>query len=78
MDAALLGNASTAAAYVITRAKTAPATGYRFPAFAPHEQDFAPSAHHFAIFAISLQYMLVQRVDDADDSVLLLPAWPCS
>jgi hypothetical protein len=23
------------------------------------------------------RYMLIQRVDDEDDSVLLLPAWPC-
>lgn len=78
MDAALLGLASDAANYVIRRASTPPAQGYRFPAFAPHEQDYEPSADHFAVFSNALQYMLIQRVDDEADSVLLLPAWPCS
>lgn len=78
MDAALLGLASDAAHYVVTRASTPPAQGYRFPAFAPHEQDYEPSADHFAVFSNALQYMLIQRTDDEDDSVLLLPAWPCS
>ena len=78
MDAALLGLASDAAKYVVKRATTAPAQGYRFPAFAPHEQDYEPSADHFAVFSNALQYMLIQRVDDSTDSVLLLPAWPCS
>ena len=78
MDAALLGLASDAASDVVSRASTPPAQGYRFPAFAPHEQDYEPSADHFAVFSNALQYMLIQRVDDEDDSVLLLPAWPCS
>ena len=78
MDAALLGRSGDAANFVVARASTAPALGYRFPAFAPHEQDYEPSADHFAVFSNALQYMLVQRVDDAvNDSVLLLPAWPC-
>ena len=66
---------------VVARAKTKPAAGYRFPVFAPHEQDYEPSGDHFAVFSNALQYMLIQRVDgegteDGDD-VLLLPAWPC-
>ena len=74
MDAALLGLASDAANYGAKRAATAPAQGYRFPAFAPHEQDYEPSADHFTVFSNVLQYMLIQRVDDSADSVLLLPA----
>merc|ERR1712166_777494 len=77
MTAALLGNATMAAKYVIARAQTPPADGYRFPGFAPRMQDAAPSGDHFAVFATALQYMLVQRADDAEESVLLLPAWPC-
>ena len=81
MDAALMGNAADARKYVVARAKTKPAAGYRFPVFAPHEQDYEPSGDHFAVFSNALQYMLIQRVDgegteDGDD-VLLLPAWPC-
>ncbi len=38
MDAALLGQAAQAAAYVVARANTGPAPGYRFPAFMPQEQ----------------------------------------
>ena len=40
MNAALLGEADVAFASVLRRAKTSPAHGYRFPAFAPHEQDY--------------------------------------
>ncbi len=39
MDAALLGLASQAQAYVTARANTGPAPGYRFPAFMPQEQE---------------------------------------
>ena len=48
MDAALLGLAASAKAYVTARANTAPAEGYRFPAFMPHLQvgltQLGPSA----------------------------------
>lgn len=44
MDAALIGNASEAAGYVLARAATPPAKGYRFPTFAPHEQGACRSA----------------------------------
>ena len=47
MDAALLGDAKAAVQLVVARANTPPAAGYRFPAFAPREQDAAPSADHF-------------------------------
>lgn len=45
--AALLGEADTAMAQVLARASVAPADGYRFPAFAPHYQDFDPSRFVF-------------------------------
>jgi hypothetical protein len=50
---------------------------YRFPGFAPHEQDFDPSADHFANMGRALQDMLIQTGDDQADSIVLLPAWPC-
>ena len=74
MDAALLGLAHEAAALVLGRAKMKPAQGYRFPVFAPHLQDYEPSADHFAVMANALTYMLLQSKDDADEGVLLLPA----
>lgn len=77
MTAALLGNTATAAKYLVARARTPLAGGYRFPGFAPREQDAAPSGDQYAVFATALQYMLIQRTDDVEDSVLLLPAWPC-
>lgn len=45
---ALIGDAQNAAAQLLARAHTGPAAGYRWPGFAPHEQDFDPSADHFA------------------------------
>ena len=77
MDAAMLGLADDAAKMVLARAKTPPAKGYRFPVFAPHEQDYEPSADHFAVMSNALTYMLIQTLDDANATVLLLPAWPC-
>jgi len=78
MDAALLGLAPEAQKFVRARALTSPAPGYRFPAFMPREQDWAPSSDHLAIFSNALTYMLLQAADDAEQSVLLLPAWPCN
>ena len=43
MNAALLGLTEIASTNVLARAKTAPATGYRFQGFAPHEQDYEVS-----------------------------------
>ena len=43
LNAALLGRAEKAARMTLQRALTPPATGYRFPAFAPHFQDYEPS-----------------------------------
>jgi hypothetical protein len=60
MNAAMLGLTDKAASMATSRAKTAPAKGYRFPAFAPHEQDFEPSADHFANMNAGLQLMLLQ------------------
>jgi hypothetical protein len=60
MNAAMLGLTDNAAGMAVARAKVLPATGYRFPAFAPHEQDFEPSADHFANMNAGLQLMLLQ------------------
>jgi len=78
MDAALLGLGPEALEYIIGRAQLAPAPGYRFPVFMPHLQDYEPSLDHLAVFNNALQYMLMQVVDDAQQSVLLLPSWPCA
>jgi hypothetical protein len=78
--AALLGLADTAAAQLLERAATAPAAGYRFPGFAPHFQDFDPSADHFANLNRALQEMLLQSGDDgySNTTIVLFPAWPCA
>ena len=76
---ALIGDAEGAAAQLLKRAATAPAAGYRWPGFAPHFQDFDPSADHFANMNRALQEMLIQSGEDGFDgtSIVLLPAWPC-
>lgn len=78
MNAALLGQAPLAARMVLERALTAPAKGYRFQGFAPHEQDYEPSADHFANMNSALQWMLLQPADDGEGSSVVLGAWPCA
>ncbi len=76
---ALIGDAQGAAAALLERAATRPAPGYRWPGFAPHLQDFDPSADHFANFNRALQEMLIQSGEDGFESptIVLFPAWPC-
>jgi len=78
-SAALLGLTNQAAAQVIERANTGPASGYRFPGFSPHFQDFDPSADHFANFMRAAQEMILQSGEDGFDSttIVLFPSWPC-
>eukprot|EP00659_Diplonema_papillatum_P015320 gene15320-23416_t len=78
MDAALLGNASAAKAYLVARAGYPSADGYRFPAFMPHLQDYQPSADHLSVLMNGLNYMVVQEDDTPDHRLVLTPAWPCS
>ena len=78
MDAAMLGMAEEASRLVAERAETLPAMGYRFPVFAPPCGDYMPSADHFSVMSNALTYMVVQSLDDANDTVLVLPAWPCA
>lgn len=77
MDAAMMGLAAEASRLVAARAALGPARGYRFPVFAPHLEDYAPSEDHYAVMSNALTYMLIQTLDDEAQSVLLLPAWPC-
>lgn len=79
-SAALLGLYDQAAKMALQRAKTAPAPGYRFMGFAPHMQDYMPSADHFANLNRCVQDMLLQSGEDGwgNATIVLLPAWPCS
>ena len=77
IDAALLGLAGDAWAMLVDRAANSPPEGARYPAFAPHLQDYQPSADHYANLMTAAQAMLVQAGGDADDTMLLLPGWPC-
>ena len=80
LNAALLGRAKKASMDTLDRAKTAPAKGYRFPGFAPHEQDYEPSEDHLANMNTALQLMLLSPADDGleNGGAILFPAWPCS
>eukprot|EP01006_Ploeotia_vitrea_P029430 TRINITY_DN61979_c0_g2_i1.p1 TRINITY_DN61979_c0_g2~~TRINITY_DN61979_c0_g2_i1.p1 ORF type:complete len:388 (-),score=25.84 TRINITY_DN61979_c0_g2_i1:41-1204(-) len=78
MNAALLGLTSSLKKMLISRGNTRSADGYRFPGFAPHEQDYEPSADHYANMGSALQWALVQVEHRSGDAkVVLLPAWPC-
>ena len=78
IDAALLGLSRQSWYMIVDRASNSPPdVGYRYPAFAPHLQDSEPSADHYANLMTALQAMLLQAGGDAEDTLVLLPAWPC-
>ena len=79
-SAALLGLTDVVVPQLLARAATSAAPGYRFPGFAPHFQDYEPSADHFANYNRALLEMLIQTGDDGfeDATIVLFPAWPCS
>eukprot|EP00494_Astrolonche_serrata_P014029 UN14157 len=61
MNAALLGLTDNATHFVNDRVKnTKLASGYRFPGFAPHEQDYEPSSDHYANLNTALQTQLIE------------------
>jgi hypothetical protein len=75
IDASLLGLTNQSWAQLLDRASNSP--GARYPAFAPHLQDYMPSADHYANLMTALQFSLMQPGGDADNSLILFPAWPC-
>jgi len=40
---------------VISRASAGPASGWRFPGFAGHYQDFEPSVDHYSFMRTAMQ-----------------------
>jgi len=78
MNAALLGLTTETMSQVVDRANTGPATGYRFPGFMPHFQDYEPSSDHLSNMNTALQWMLVQGDDTSSNNILMFPAWPCN
>ena len=79
--AVLIGRTDNAQGQIIGRAvNTGLAQGYRFPAFAPHEQDFDPSADHYANMNRAVQESLLQSGEDGftNPTIVLFPAWPCN
>ena len=77
-NAALLGLRTEAFNMVSERSVVPPPPGYRFPAFAPHLQDYMPSADHYAVMNVAVQKMLLQGGEDGEaGSLWLLPGWPC-
>ena len=79
MDAAYLGLADEAFSMVNERAIQPPPSGYRYPAFAQHYQDYEPSADHYANLMTATQLMLLQSGEDGTTGTMVLfPAWPCT
>ena len=58
--AVLLGLTQQAVPMLLARASTPPAAGYRFPGYAPHEQDFDPSSDRKFLMGCSLSPTLPQ------------------
>jgi hypothetical protein len=78
LQAAFLGMANETYAMAQDRATVTPPTGYRYPTFSPHLQDYQPSADHLANMNAAVQLMLLQSGEDgAAGTMVLFPAWPC-
>ena len=78
MDAALLGLANESYSMILSRSTLQPPPNYRFPTFAPHLQDYPPSADHYANFQTALHFSLLQSGEDEPvGSLVVLPSWPC-
>ena len=78
LNAALLGLRSETYAMLNDRAVQPPPSGYRFPAFAQHYQDYTVSADHYAVMNTGIHLSLLQSGEDgAAGTLVLLPAWPC-
>eukprot|EP00697_Spironema_sp_BW2_P014099 gnl/Spiro4/4448_TR2213_c0_g1_i1.p1 gnl/Spiro4/4448_TR2213_c0_g1~~gnl/Spiro4/4448_TR2213_c0_g1_i1.p1 ORF type:complete len:781 (-),score=206.42 gnl/Spiro4/4448_TR2213_c0_g1_i1:99-2441(-) len=77
MDAALLGIGSDLKSLAEDRATSQPLEGYRFPAFQPAMQDYAPNADHLSNLVTAVQGALLQH-DDSGEQLVLFPAWPCA
>ena len=55
IDAAMLNLTDDAIQQVISRASAGPASGWRFPGFAGHYQDFEPSVDHYSFMRTAMQ-----------------------
>ncbi|MEI8288230.1 MAG: DUF5703 domain-containing protein [Verrucomicrobiota bacterium] len=69
---ACAGDAAEAAAGLVRRFRTA-STMCRFPLYGREGPDSCPDFDHFGAGSVALQRMLVQ---EAGDTIRLLPAWP--
>lgn len=79
LHAALLGLRDDVAAMLLARTRGSPLPGYRFPFFSFEDgMDGEPAAEVFSILQAAAQLALVQNADDAEDTIVLLPAWPCA
>eukprot|EP00937_MAST-01D_sp_MAST-1D-sp2_P000388 g388.t1 len=74
IDAAMLNLTDDAASMVAARA--AVTSEFRWAGYAPHEQDYEPSADHFGFMRTAMHYMLLGPLDDAGQKMLLFPTWP--
>ena len=74
IDWAHAGEAVQARDGLIKRFKIA-STQLRFPFFGRENPDSCPDFDHFGSGAVALQRMLVQ---ETDDSIIILPAWPAN
>jgi len=76
IQAAMLNLTDDAAKMVAARAAAAPAKGFRFPGFAAHYQDFAPSLDHWAFMRTAVNYMLLTPLEDDRQRMVVFPTWP--
>jgi hypothetical protein len=74
--AAMLNLTDAAASQLASRAAQPAASGFRFPGFAAHYQDYEPSLDHFGFMRTAVDFMLMSPLDDDARKMLLFPTWP--
>ena len=76
-DAAVLGLAADAAAQVVERATAPPLSSAdgtaRFLGFSQHYEDYAPAVDHLSMMRIAVHEMLLGQLDDAEQTITVLP-----
>ena len=82
-NAAMLNESTDAALNIVMRANaatqiSADGVHQRFAGFAAHYEDYQPAVDQLSMMRIALHEMLLGRLDDENETLLLFPGFPAN